>query len=175
VTHHSLTRPVRTIQQGRAYVCTDAERDAYLTAAEGGYMAGRYTRPSGEPVPLERSSAAEEAAGWSQQQQAAALQLQAYWRGALPLRGLPGSYSGGKRGGGEISEEAAEEAQAAWNSYCEAMDAVRHRCSEKHHYWLREAVIYREGIRPAFLHLVREALSFLADEWRIDRLGRKRR
>ena len=159
--------------QGSAYVCTDADRDAFREGAEGGYMAGRYTRPTGEPVPLERSSQAHTVGGWSTQERSAALYLQGYWQAALPLRGLPGGYSGGKRGGGEISEEEAERAQYAWDAYCTAMTGVRERCSTRHEHWLREAVIYREAVRPAAAMLVREALSWLAQEWRIDGRGRK--
>jgi hypothetical protein len=175
VTHHGLTRPAGVTMQGQVYVCTDDDRERFLAAAEGGYMAGRYTKPSGEPVALERSSQANTLGGWSAQQRSAALHLQGYWQSALPLRGLPGGYSGGKRGGGEISEEDAERAQHAWNAYCEAMTGVRERCSSRHEHWLREAVIYREAVRPAAAELVREALSWLAYEWRIDGQGRRKR
>lgn len=174
MTHHGLTVTVGQVRQSRVYYCSDADRDRFMAAAAA-TMEGVVTRPTGDPVPLEKSSATRQAGGWSPRQQAAARTLADLWRQALPLRGFPGGYAGGGKGRGEMSEEQAAACQAAWTEYRDTMDAVYARCSPRHEHWLRQAVVYADAVPLGAAHLVREALDWLADEWGIDMLGRKKR
>jgi hypothetical protein len=173
---HSMTRPAGTISQSRNFfVCTDEERDQFVLAAYASDVAGVITRPSGESTSLGESAGRGQAAGWNQQQQAAARRLQTYWQKALPLRGLPAGHAGGGKSAGELSEDQAAECQIAWDLYCDAMAAVKARCSAKHEHWVRQVVVYRDPSPLYAAHLVREALSWLASEWGIDERGRDRR
>jgi hypothetical protein len=64
------------------------------------------------------------------------------------------------------TQEQVEAAVKAYREYQRAMDDVRRRCSERHAYWLRQAV-HGEAVPLGATHLTREALGWLADEWRL--------
>lgn len=166
-----MTDPRRTIDPGQGpqpYTMTDADRDRYLASASASDLAGAITRPSGDESERYRDRGPGHAAGWSGRQQAAAREIEHLWRAAMPIRGLPRSYSNPLSGGrGEISEEEAAAAQDAWRSYCEAMDEVARCCSTRHANALRMVVVYNEPSTLDRAHWVREALAFLADYWRL--------
>lgn len=161
MSRHGLTLPVGSIQQSRAYVTTDADRDRALKTVEALGENSYVTRPSGERRYADPNPG--QASGWSGRQQAAARKLQGLWRGALPLRGLPMAYGDAGRAGGGCDDPQA--AQEAWDGYCAAMDELVRRCSHRHAEAVRMAVVYEEPSPLGRAHIVREGLAFLADWW----------
>ena len=153
----------------RPSTMSDRERDRLLSSVESSQANHAVTRPSGqhqEPRRLTEDSGS--AGGWSPRQQAAARELAHLWRGALPIRGLPRGYCShlaARRG--EIGPEDAKAAQDAWDRYCDAMDQVSAWCSQRHADALRMVIVYGEPSTLARAPLVREALSFLGDYWRM--------
>jgi hypothetical protein len=59
------------------------------------------------------------------------------------------------------------EAQQAWREYSESMDAVAQRCSQRHADALRMVVVHEEPSPLGRAYLVREALTWLADWWKL--------
>jgi hypothetical protein len=159
MSNQRITIAVGTVQQSRAHITTDADRDRYLLTVAETDTARVITRPSGRYEDRQPG----QAAGWSGRQQAAARKLQGLWRGALPLRGLPMAYGDAGRAGGGCDDPQA--AQEAWDGYCAAMDELVRRCSQRHADAVRLAVVYEEPSTLGRAHMVREGLAFLADWW----------
>lgn len=136
-----------------------------MTALEAD-RSGRFTRPSGDPAEKhQRPPVVGEDYGWNPRQQAAAKKLSRLWRKSLRGLGGPGGYGGNSGGGGEISDDEAEESSKAFREYSEAMQWLGVRCSPRHVAAVRIAVVFQDASSSALPHLVREALSELADLW----------
>jgi membrane-bound lytic murein transglycosylase B len=159
-----------TITPGASYVCSDADRDRFLASAEATDTARVITRPTGEAKPLSRSSV--EAGGWSSRQQAAMRRLRQLWHAAKIERVQPHGYPTEvcqpytPAGEDTHTPEQVAAATLAYRQYQQAMSDVGQRCSDGHAYWLRQAA-HEEAVPLGAAHLVREALNWLADDWRL--------
>lgn len=148
----------------RPFCMTDRDRAEMLSTALTNDVAGAITRPSGTAADKRRPDPS--STSWDGRQQAAAAELGRLWRTSLRGRSFPMGYGGGHKLGEPDPSEAAV-CQDAWNRYCEAMEEVKRRCSARHEQMLRLSVVYEEPVRLDTAWMVREALSFLADHWRL--------
>jgi hypothetical protein len=151
---------------------TDADRDHMMEGAVGGYMAGRYTKPSGEPVPLERASGAGTLPPWSAREQAAARRLRKLWFDAKIERVAPAGYPSEvcqpytPKGEDAHPKEMVEAAIEAYRQFRDAINLAERSLSARHVHWLRE-VGYGEAIPVSASHYAQEALHWLADQWNV--------
>ncbi|MCR0981804.1 hypothetical protein [Roseomonas populi] len=162
-----LTMAAGTVTAGGAYVMSDEKRDELYLTALAADVTGRFTRPMGrvEDQPLRREDGYGD--GWCRRQRAAAARLGALWKAAVPGIDVPGGYPGGGKGGGTLSQEEEEAAHVAFKAYSEAMAQVERQCSMQHANAVRMVIIYAEPSPQSRAWMVREALLFLADWWRV--------
>jgi hypothetical protein len=147
---------------------TDSERDQLLATALSSDVASVITRGTGDPGDRHHRRPGEgQAAGWDTLQQLAAYELARLWRAARPIIGGPKGYTGASIRRGCVDVDEGQDAQEAWRGYCNAMEEVKRRCSARHEQALRLVVVYEEPSRLATAWLVREALSHLADWWKL--------
>jgi hypothetical protein len=148
VGRYSLTVPVGSTQQSRAYVTSDADRDRYVAQAHAADTVGVLTRLSGTPVSQHRPvSALGSMEGWSGRQSAAAIELRELWQAALPVRDMPAGYadwSRFERRGRNTGCDNPQEAQEAWDGYCKAMDDLARRCSHAHAAAIKAAIVFKD-------------------------------
>lgn len=159
-----------TVTPGASYVCSDADRDRFLASVEATDDAKTITRPTGEPKRLDQSL--EQAQGWSGRQQATMRRLRRLWHDAkierVQPQGYPTEVCQPYTPGGEDTHtpEQVEAATLAYRQYQQAMRDVSQRCSPRHEHWLRQAAL-EEAVPLGAAYLVREALNWLADDWRM--------
>jgi hypothetical protein len=172
MSRHSLTLPVGTTMQSRAYVMSDADRDRIMETAAALGGNSYVTRPSGEPVPLEKSRAGASQSPWSQREQVAARRLRKLWYDAKIERVAPAGYPSEvcqpytPKGEDSHPKEAVDAAVQAYREFRAVTNLAEQRLSTRHVYWLRQ-VGYGEAIPMNASIYAREALGWLADEWRI--------
>lgn len=151
---------------------SDADRDRIMETAAALGGNSYFTRPSGEPVPLEQSRAGASQSPWSQREQAAARRLRKLWYDAKIERVAPAGYPSevcqpySPKGEDSYPKEMVEAAIQAYREFRAVTNLAEQRLSARHVHWLRE-VGYSEAIPMAASHYAREALGWLADEWGI--------